>query len=488
MNLTCDKTLSLSVVLVTLLIISGCGKSDNIDRDGDLELHTGFVYLDQATNKNSKKESLRTGKTYYVFASRLRVRQEDSTTSTILGVLKMNDKVVVVNPHIGNGNSMVEIKIVKTNSKILDAPKYYTSHKYLAAHKRSAGAGQAQVSKYFMIQNIATEKLRVYEKGCDTSDCPNKLIFEADMAAGEYTKSGSTMTILGHFAITSWHKFYQDGKGLYPSWYDPSSPKLPKPGSSLLSWTSKDLLPGGRGSVRGAFGWYTAKVGPRSAFQWTHGTMGWGKDKDEFISATRGFFANLFSDPRSHGCSRVSNETIAYIRQLLPVGSTVLKVYAQEAQGSTAEAYSQNSGSWNYILTTNGVRQDGQKADRADVLEAQTPRSQWLEEGTYVYDRHPDLVRLTGEDVDKYGTNGNIYGVSKDQMRGVLLVDEGRLVGYSHPSGLKRGGLEDEPFPSFVEAPATTAYEIPEPTQEELCENRGLGSFGYDPCDDLDDF
>jgi len=303
-----------------------------------------------------------------------------------------------------------------------------------------------------MIQNVATEILRVYKKGCDNGTCAHKLVLEADIAVGEKTRNKKTETAVGYFHISSWNKFYQDGGSRYPSWYDPNYPRIPGPGSSALTWSKSKYLPRGVGSLRGAFGWYTAKVSPNSLYQWTHGTLGWGSDKKDFIEATKGFWANLFTDPRSHGCSRTDNESIAYIRQILPKGSAIIKVYAKEAYADPSRrSYSKVKINWPYILTKNGVRVDGEKSARSEVLRNGTSPSRWIEEGVYKIDAHPDAEAfLSGSQDAKSGTTGNVYGLNHNNMKGVFLIDEGRLVGYSHPSKIKRGGYKDQMLPPYA--------------------------------------
>ncbi|MCB0420530.1 MAG: L,D-transpeptidase, partial [Bdellovibrionales bacterium] len=296
------------------------------------------------------------------------------------------------------------------------------------------------------------------EKMCDDGNCAHKMVFETDIVVGEHGKNES---VTGYFHVTSWHKFYQDAAGLYPSWYDPNYPAVPSPSEGASAWTKN--LPYKGASVRGAFGWFAAKVGPNSHYQWTHGTIGWGSNKQEFIEATRGWLANLFLDPRSHGCTRTDNESIAYIRHLIDVGTPLIKVYAKEAFADPyLRNYSEQKGEWDYIMTKNGVRVDGQKPDREEVLSAGTPRSQWLEEGTYRVDRYPTAKPfLKGSMGAKSSENGNVYALDHKDMRGVLLIDEGRLVGYKKPVKVGRGGYSNQLLPAFAVAPLNTNFTMP---------------------------
>jgi hypothetical protein len=196
--------------------------------------------------------------------------------------------------------------------------------------------------------------------------------------------------------------------------------------------------------------------GPDARNQWTHGTIGWGKDKDKYIEATRHFWANLFTDPRSHGCTRNNNEAIAYIRSIVPVGTPLLKIYAKEGYlDKSLTGYPEKTKYWNYILTKNGVRVDGQQADREKVLAAGTPKEQWIEEGTYEADVHPDARPFKEGGSGKSGKNGNTYELKNSQMQGVFLVDAGLLVNYQHPGSLSRGGYADITLPPFVVSHAT---------------------------------
>ena len=128
-------------------------------------------------------------------------------------------------------------------------------------------------------------------------------MFETNLIAGENDPAKTRRTALGSYKIEKWVKFYQDNAGLFPSWFDTTMTYIPLPGASLEDWTQKDLMPivNGKpsGLVRGAFGWYTAKIGPNAFAQWTHGTVGWGADQDAFIEIPKTQLAQFYSDPRS---------------------------------------------------------------------------------------------------------------------------------------------------------------------------------------------
>ncbi|MFK8137122.1 MAG: L,D-transpeptidase [Bdellovibrionales bacterium] len=443
-------------LLMPLLLLACAEEAD--PTSNLLSPHTGNLAFENMI-QNIAPEDVKIGETYFIAANRLRVRSTpEIRDDNKLGLLILNDQVRVIGDGVGD---FVQIEIIETNEDIKQAFTMYLSYKYLSKEDRRGD--RQKISEYFMIQNLATEKLRVYKRGCESGDCAHKLILETEIAVGEKDKSQRTMSILGHFHITSWHKFYQDGAGAYPSWYDPKYPAVPRPGGDVFDWTNKKALPYKGASMRGAFGWFAAKVGPNAAYQWTHGTIGWGSDKDNYIQETRSGWANFWADPRSHGCTRTDNESIAYVRQLLPVGSTLIKVYAREAYGDESLSnYPKEKGSWDYILTKNGVRVDGQKADRQSVLAAGTPRSRYLEEGTYSFDKTPTVEHfLTGKRGSKSSQNGNVYGLEHFDMRGVFLIDEGRLVNYRHPKALKVGGYKDQLFPSFVQVKDKQDYTIP---------------------------
>ncbi|OFZ12372.1 MAG: hypothetical protein A2Z20_00910 [Bdellovibrionales bacterium RBG_16_40_8] len=390
--------------------------------------------------------------TYYVYSTRLNIRSEPQIRDeNIVGALNLNDEVQVIG--IVSDTVFVEVQILKTVAKLKSASTYFVAKDYLSINRNEVLQDSSR-NNYFLVQNIATEKLRIYKKLCDDGRCAHKMVFESDVVVGEKTRNQSTMTVLGSFNIIKWVKFYEDGGQKYPSWYDPNYPKVPEVGAGLFSWTSSEALPYRGSKVRGAFGWYTAHVGPNSYYQWTHGTIGWGADKTKYIDITRGFFSNLFSDPRSHGCTRTDNESIAYIRHILDAGAPLIKIYAiEKLYDPNLLNYQEKNKKWDYILTKNGVRIDGEKADREKVLQAGTPRSQWLEEGSYAVDLLPDVKSFKpGGSGAKRGKNGNVYGLKDKDMRGVYFIDEGRVLNYSHPDKLPVGGYGRNILPEYMVA------------------------------------
>jgi len=414
----------------------------------------------------ASKGEVEVGSVYYSTTNGLSVRNGASSSSTRKGSLSRNDRVRVVGLGV-EGSDYVQIEVVKTWNQILTSEKYFVSYKYLAAKRIDY---KDYDSKYFVIQNLATERMRVYEKSCEENNvCYNKLVMEAEIAIGEDKKE--TQTYVGSYRVTDWIKFYQDGARHYPSWYDPNFPETPDPGSSFSRWFKKKYMPKvsvtnpktGKtkrkkiGSMRGAFGWYTAKVGPNHYSQWTHGTIGWGEDKDKFIKKTKSWLANVFANPRSSGCSRNNNEAIAYLRQLIDVGTPIIKIYAKEALlDQDRVRYNEKSKDWEYILTKNGVRRDGQKSDKYEVLAAGTPSDEFLEEGVYSVDTYPNVVyytpasELSGQK-RKVGDRGNTYAVKNKNMKGLFYVDAGLIsADYAHPGKIGKGGFRSELAPEYA--------------------------------------
>lgn len=418
--------------------------------------HTGSENLEVAISAalDSRAEVIE-GQDYYVSTNGLRFRSSDSssTNSNILGTLFRNDRVrVLENKDTFSGN-YIKVEIISSRTRDFGRGKVgYLSLKYLVEDKIDH---QSFDGKYFMVQNVATERLRVYERVCADNSCPHKMILEKEVAMGEDTEGERTM--VGSYRITDWRKFYQDGKGLYPSWYDPNYPSIPSPDDGVMSWFKDKHLPPGDGQMRGAFGWYTALVGPNHYGQWTHGTIGWGENKDEFISRTKKFFSNLVMSPRSHGCTRVDNETIAYLRQILPIGTPVIKVYAKEKLlDPQRRGYSQSKPTWDYVLTKRGVRRDGQKADRAEVLASDITNDEIIEEGTYSINQWPEVIEYREYSLfsfmRKIGDKGNLYNVDPEDMKGVFYIDAGFLENYAHPGDLPVGGYRNEVTPRFMDA------------------------------------
>ncbi|WP_127714155.1 L,D-transpeptidase [Halobacteriovorax sp. HLS] len=441
----------LMLLAVTGMLATGCGAKQ------EEYPNTGSAVYEKMMGSMTSVDELVLGQNYYTTAA-LAVRNESGAR---LGLLSRHDKVTVVSfDGISGKSGYVQITFRKKSyHNILDSEKFFVSLKYLS---ESIEDYRDFKGKYFVIQNLATERLRVYENICNAQKvCNHKMVMETEMAVGENTKE--TRSIVGSFRITDWWKFYQDHAGHYPSWYRDSYPEPPKAGSGFLKWFKSRYMPvigdDRKGDMRGAFGWYTAWVGPNHHSQWTHGTIGWGSDKDKLIKATKKFSINLIANPRSSGCSRLNNEAIAYLRELLPVGTPIIKVYAKEALlDKNRSKYTFEHDSWDYILTKNNAYSTTNfSADKSSVLSRGVGKDRWIEEGTFSVDNYPTMYNFTpGEDLSsreaKTSTSGNVYRVDEDKMKGIYYVDAGLLENYSHPKTeeIVKGGFRNELAPDYV--------------------------------------
>lgn len=430
-----------TLLVGAFLVLTAC--SNNESKNEEASPHTGYADIENQVTPVADQISAKaaSGSVAYVYSERVRARKSPEVKEdNLAGVLDINDQVKIVDATPVGAEKFVKVQVAASKG-IAVGQVVYVSSKYLSATKRVLKKAEAAPLKYYMVQNLATEKVRIYERVAHNEVYTNKLVFEADMIAGE--DDDGTRSNVGIYRIESWQKFYEDGAKKYPAWYNPNYPMVPEAGSSRANWFSSSYMPAGRGDARGAFGWYTALVGPNASAQWTHGTMGWGADHDEFITYKTGFSAkilNLFTSIRSHGCTRLDNEAIAYIRHLLPVGSTMVKIYAREALlNKNLPGYSKQKLPWEYILTKTGYgKSGGQTADAATVLAAKTPQSEWIEQGTYFVDQYPDYKE------------GNLYDIKEHRFKGLFLVDDGTLYGYEHPVGIERGGMKDQAFPNYM--------------------------------------
>ncbi|MES2854766.1 MAG: L,D-transpeptidase [Bdellovibrionota bacterium] len=361
-------------------------------------------------------------------------------------VLEKNEPVKIIDP-VPGPDGLIEVVRIDTRNPELPQEPIRVNKDYLS---EKPVPDNSSADRYFMIQNIATEKVRVYER-CRKSDanvsCPHRLVLETDMSAGEDSPTKSRRTILGSFIISAWFKFYEDAGNLFPSFYRAYYPALPDEGAGIDQWLSKSLIPDHRGKTRGSFGWYTAHLEPNADAQWTHGTFGWGADGGRFIQLVRDEKINELMDPRSMGCTRVENQAIAWMREKLPVGTKVIKVYARESLADTERTRYRDLklAKWDWILTTLQPNESGaMSADARRVDASGAGLRDVLERGTYVLDQVPNVVRLTGEKGGATSSNGNLYDIPSSSFKGVFLIDEGRLSGYAHPKELKVGGHPKE--------------------------------------------
>lgn len=443
-----------------------------------------------ATGAETPRSSLKVDQTYYISTDGLNIRSSNSTTSSnVVGKLSLNDQVQIVDL-LNEATPLVQIKIIKSASVKPDvAPELYVSKDYLS--EKEVGAPTQGSSKYFVIQNIATEKTRVYERCTDTPDCPHKLILETDMVVGRpegpSKNPNEFLTWLGHARIAEWVKFYQDGAGHYPRWYSTGQAfdTIPSPISDsptkLLGARKWLITYEGKPSIYGAFGWFAAILTPSDSdngvnAQWMHGTMGWGVDGNVSIELTRSFIMNLVSDPGSSGCTRLENQAIAYLRQNLPIGTDIYRIYAREStreqeittgifhKSTTpfpryADVYN-NPGSWDWILTTVGAEKSGGlTADAAVVKASGIPLQDGvnvLERGTYHFNRYPHVLVPNYMNLPSSGVSGDRYHIDSGRentgtnFKGYFLIDEGRLVDYEHPSyAATNGKIKVSGLPDF---------------------------------------
>lgn len=331
----------------------------------------------------------------------------------------------------------------------------------------------APEKKYIIIQNLATEKTRVYEK-CDyvkQPNCAHRLVYETEMVVG-----GDDMRSDVGVYFINWIKFYETDNGTYPSWYNPSYPPTPEAGSGFKKWFKKSAMPTKEGEMRGAFGWYAATVVPEGKGQWIHGTIGWGSDGDRFIKVAHGkgivgALGNLFSDLRSHGCTRHENRAVAYLQSLVPNNSTLIKIYAKEGFSDPSLARYENQKTpinFNWILTNEDVKKRNPRTSEASAVQARIASGQVgadfkiLEQGSYQASQYPTMTSINGKGA-KSGKSGDSYKIGEENFIGTFLVDEGRVVNYRHPSvrfsngklEVERNGLEDflsddNPVPEYM--------------------------------------
>lgn len=168
----------------------------------------------------------------------------------------------------------------------------------------SAGAA----SGTHVVINIPSGRLRVYQGTTCVMDC------RTAVGRLKYPRvEHNTRTRVGEYRIVSWRT-------------DHTSRDYPTPWS-VNNW-------------RGAFGKYTAVIGPRSAGQHIHGTIGpmelgelylqreppRDRTPDEGV-ARWVTYLDGYEYGLSHGCTRLSNENIVLFRKLCPEGTPVRKIY-----------------------------------------------------------------------------------------------------------------------------------------------------------------
>ncbi|UXR63730.1 hypothetical protein EZJ49_11675 [Bdellovibrio bacteriovorus] len=178
------------------------------------------------------KGQLIVGKQYYISADTLNVRSSNSTTANnVVGKLNRND-VVEIYDVLNEASPLVQVKIISSSTvSAYVAAEFYVSKDYLSDKQITL-----PTSRYFVIQNIATEKTRIYERCTTSPGCAHKMVMETDTVVGrpeegDKNDPNAYKTWVGHSRISEWVKFYQDGKGFYPRWYTPGQSLKDIPGA-----------------------------------------------------------------------------------------------------------------------------------------------------------------------------------------------------------------------------------------------------------------
>jgi hypothetical protein len=352
------------------------------------------------------------GDVLFVASDRLRLRSSaENSDRNIIDILTFGDEVQVLAP----AESSSDLVLVLAQGL---QSRGYVGRAYLRTAEELAKL-QRRENPYFIIQNIATQRSRLYKKCILTTHCPHELVAEMKTVVGADNREMRTW--LGSFKITQWFKFYVDGEGRYPAWYDSGNIMPPRATDPLSFWFEPRFMGrSGRGEIRGAFGWFAAHMTPNVSAQWIHGTFGWGSQKELPLMNTQ-----------SHGCTRLDNESVAFLRSKVDSGTPIFRIYAKEV-GRTPPSKPQEPLSWNYILTSDSQ----QNLSRDAVLAKETKKSLWLEQGTYQIKNKSQAVE------------GNIYRIPDRELQGRLLVDEGRVsADYQHPRSLEVGGYRDQLAP-----------------------------------------
>lgn len=341
-------------------------------------------------------------------------------------------------------------KVVKTKPRT----KAVKKSKAAVFAKRKDFWNQETASPIFIVQNIATEKLRVYKRCTESVLCAHELIFETDMIVGQRTARQKDpkvfATRLGHYKIAKWTKFFEDKNGKFPAWLKNDYPAVPK-GSSMDAWWNARYA--------GAYGWFTAQLGPNADAQVLHGTYGWAIDGDSFLKHFRKAFVSFIDDPMTEGATRVENQAIAYIRHIADVGTDVLRVYALEGYADQTlaryDSYKNQKSFWDWVLTSKDAQKDSVSADRNVQLKQTYSYSDLLEEGRFEVDRYPTGLPYSATFFGLgagSGRTGNTYQIKRKQFKGVFLIDEGRFVNYEHPQAaqLTVGGYPRQVLPAYA--------------------------------------
>jgi hypothetical protein len=370
--------------------------------------------------KFSSKDQITVGATIMVNDRYQRVWKKNAEGYEHYSSLARLDRIKILDLNTEDENDYIQVEVEASSDRKLVGEILYTRIQGLSEYQDYKDID----ADVYIIQNVATEKLRVYQRICKDMSCTPKMIFETDMVVG--LKKGDDdfkyNTHVGSYRIFEWEKFYQDRGtgGHYPSWFDASYPEQPTAEDNWSSWFDSDVMPwefckgsgddqkcSHKGMMRGAFGWYTALVEPHyGTGQWTHGTIGWGQSSADMVSRAKGedalgVIANMFTSLRSSGCSRLSNPAVAFLRHLVPVGTPLIKIYALESyqdQESMERNYPQGQTAvWNYLLTKDGVRKTNEAATTAHKNYVEkaglATLDNILEEGLFEFNTSPSVIQ-----------------------------------------------------------------------------------------------
>jgi hypothetical protein len=451
------RTLStLMTGVLAASVLAACSPHSSNVADSN-PVNTGAMESETEYGSLSNEQAVR-GKVVYVASENLRLRTSPQVSdSNIAGTVNMNDELQLLDSNRIGDQEFIAVRVLKSATPGLQGKTLYTSVKYLSTTTTQAfkGGSSSGRKEHFVVVNVATEMIRLYERCRAPEACKNKMLMEFHGTVGN--NSNGKRSDVGVYKATSWTKFYEV-KGEYAGWYRPGYPQLPGVGSRS-GWLSKSASPPGYSGPRGAFGWYTVFVGPNNDGQWMHGTTGWGADKSNLVRFQDSFLGgivDIFAALGSHGCTRLSNEAVAYMRSNFAVGETLIKIYAKETlKDPTLQGYpsAKELGHFPYILTTKGYGQNNgqhEVASRDVVLADGTPQSEWLEQGTFDYDQTPSAM------------SGDHYKLGN--LQGVLNVDEGTLsADYRAPrdSKLHFGGYpgEESAIPAFARSETVSAQQ-----------------------------
>lgn len=279
--------------------------------------------------------------------------------------------------------------------------------------------------EYWIVQNIGTLTLRLYEKEC--TYCETKIVFEKPIIVGknEYNNSEDFRTMLGFYQIEKWHKFYVDGKESYIRW---DGRKIPKRGSSRKQW-----------GWQGAFGVYAATLTPNK-YQHLHGTIGWPSESYKFIEHEKNDDGTL-KRIGSKGCTRIDNQSIMFLRNFVPEKTPVIRIYAKEKFKNQEKVFLNEVKKWTYVFYE---IPDIKKENPLSFIHRQLIKDiHILEIGEFIYMSKPSLKNLRArKDFVLNEINGNPYELELDEV-GFFNVDTGILdKNYKHPNKLSIGGKD----------------------------------------------